>query len=98
MEGLSWTIFRGFVVRIPSAPITASEEVETCRCVTTTGQVSSVACSAVRPANRGFRSVRGRCYSARCSRRRRSSPCSSMSTKAAASARPVAWWASIGTR
>ena len=44
MEGRSWKIFRGFVVRIPSAPITASEEVETCRCVIITGRISSVAC------------------------------------------------------
>ncbi len=98
MEGGSWTICRGSVARIPSAPTAGNAGVKTCRCAVTTGQTSSDACSAAGPARCAFPSVRGRHFLARRCQRRKSARSWSTSPKAAASAKPPAWWAYIGTR
>jgi hypothetical protein len=98
MEGRSWTICRGFVVRIPSAPTTGNAGAKTCRYAVAMGRTNSGGCSAAGPAGRGFRSARGRRCSARPCRRKKSARSWSTSRKAAASARPAAWWAYIGTR
>jgi hypothetical protein len=98
MEDLSWTICRGSVVRIPSAPITGNAGVKTCRYAVAMAQTNSGGCSAAGPARCDSPSAKGRRCSARPCQRRKSARSWSTSPKAAACAKPGAWWASIGTR
>ncbi len=98
MEGRSWTISRGFAVRIPSAPTTGNAGAKTSRCAVAMDRTNSGGCSAAEPARHGFLNGRGRRCSARPCRRRKSARSWSTSPKVAASGKRAAWWASIGTR
>ena len=60
MEDWSWTICRGFVVRIRNAQITGHGGAKTCRSATITDQTSSGECCVVAPARRGFQSGKAR--------------------------------------
>jgi hypothetical protein len=89
MEDWSWTICRGFVVRIRSARTMGNVGAKTCRSATTTGRTSSGECSVAAPARRGFRKGKARPCSVRTCPRIKSRLCLGMLPKAAAFAKPV---------